>query len=178
MKQPITDQVLNNYARARENAPMGEFIVLLLIGLEVSWVAIGTKSVPSEVFALGIGAQRLAREQFRNIFPRELELEGAISTVEDEVMKNWPLPAGVTHLVVFDSTLYDVALASAHNANPYIELDLDAVERLFSRLVASSYGSSESQQGIPKDAVFAAKLLILREFLHHKHFRSVSLGSL
>lgn len=173
----MVNEIETAYERARVGLHAGDSIIVLVIGAEASWIAHGTADRPEDVLTLQIGAQSVVRQQFGNAFPRELHLENAIAVVEDEVMKKWTLPAGSSHLVVFDTALFDVALASGHRANPRIELDLEAVERLFARLAAVSYGSSEAHQGIPKDAVFAAKLLILRELLHHMHFRSISIGS-
>lgn len=159
-------------ARQRWNEAGGEFSLVLRIGAELTQISSGANATPDEAITLQLGDQRLVREHFRGAFPRALDLENAIAVVEDEVMKKWPLPAGITQLIVFDPVLHEVALASGFNTGPRIAFDLDDVERLFTRLAAVSHGSPASQQGIPDDAAFAARLVILRELLHHQHLRS------
>lgn len=54
-------------------------------------------------------------------------------------------------------------------------LPVDRVERLFDLLAALSMGRPASSAGIPTDAGFAATLLILREFMHHLDFTSITI---
>jgi hypothetical protein len=44
---------------------------------------------------------------------------------------------------------------------------------MFSRLAAVSQGGPASHQGIPDDAALAARLVNVREFLHHQRLHSV-----
>jgi hypothetical protein len=52
---------------------------------------------------------------------------------------------------------------------------VEAVERLFDLLAALSLGRPASSAGIPADGVFAARLLILRELMHHLGFAALQL---
>ena len=57
--------------------------------------------------------------------------------------------------------------ADAAAADAPVWLDTDAVERLFNRLVARAEGRPASQDALPVDGPSAARLLIVRELLHH-----------
>ena len=46
-------------------------------------------------------------------------------------------------------------------------LGIDAVEQLFSRLAARAAGRPAAQDALPVDGASAARLVILRELLHH-----------
>lgn len=70
-----------------------------------------------------------------------------------------------------DNAIREIAVLAG--ASPL--LSLDALERLFQRWAAVTNGSPASQQGIPNDAAFGATLLILREFMHHLKFTSITL---
>ncbi len=140
-------------------------------------MAFGSTPGPETIHAMQTGMDRIVREQFSGGFPDASQFERAIAAVEDEVMQKWPLPAGVSQLVVFDRALTDVALASGHSGHPFIALDVDAMERVFHRLAAVIYGSPASRQGIPHDPVFAAHLLIVRELMHHQHVRAILLAA-
>ena len=52
-------------------------------------------------------------------------------------------------------------------------MPVDTVERLFDLLAALSQGRPASSAGIPDSPEFAARLLVLREFMHHLGFAEV-----
>lgn len=166
----LPDPVAAHFTRACDGARAGERVMLLSIAPEVTRFVFGRQGVPEGSVVLELGAGTVVREAFKGDFPDESRLETAIAAVEDELMKGWPLPAEPRQLSVVDAQLFDVAQASGYRPQPQIELDLQAVEGLFGRLAAVSYGSPAVQQGLPRDAAFAARLLILREVLHHLRF--------
>jgi len=122
---------------------------------------------------LALGDAQLVREHFGGRFPGAIALENAIAAVEDELMRvGRPVDDG-QGLAYADTPLHDVLSAESGATRAPITLDLAAVERLFSRLAAMSEGSPASHQGLPDDARFAARLLILRELMHHWRMPSV-----
>jgi hypothetical protein len=171
----LPDPIAAHFTRACSGARAGEQVMLLSIEPEVTRFVFGRQGVPEGSIVLHLGAGTVVREAFKEEFPDESRLETAIAAVEDELMKGWPLPAEPRRLSVVDASLFDVAQASGYRPQPQIELDLQAVEGLFGRLAAISYGSPAVQQGLPRDAAFAARLLILREVLHHLRFDGVVL---
>ena len=58
-------------------------------------------------------------------------------------------------------------VAGAARADAPVWLDIDAVEQLFNLLVARAQGRPASQDSLPVDGPSAARLVIVRELLHH-----------
>ena len=68
-----------------------------------------------------------------------------------------------------------IAKALQLSGNAQAVLSLEEVESLFNRLVAVSQGRPATQESLPADVGVFASLLIVREFMHHLHFSSVTL---
>ena len=122
---------------------------------------------------LEIGSLRTAREHFRQVPPRALELEDAIQAVEDEIMPLWRvLPRGGM-LCSADGLLREMAVLSG--SATATQLSLDDVEHLFNRMTAIAMGRPAGQDLLRNGGDLAAALLILREFMHHLKFDAVHL---
>lgn len=124
------------------------------------------------VLAIGYAAPALS---LRHEPPTPLELENAIAVVEDAVMplaKRLPLPAQLTGT---GSAIGALAQAAGKTGVDGNRVTLGEVERLFQQLAAVSEGRPVASGGVPSSAVFAATLLIVREFMHHLGFDSIIL---
>lgn len=119
--------------------------------------------------ALPIAPAPLAREVLRHSPPTPLEIEQAIEWVEDAVMPARARLPEVFELQIQDAHLRE--LVGSAGADPstggVARLSIQDVENLFSRLVALSEGRPATQDGLPSDGASAARLIILREVLHH-----------
>ena len=119
--------------------------------------------------ALPIAPAPLAREVLRHTPPTPLEIEQAIEWVEDAVMPARARLPEAFELQVEDALLRE--LVGSAGADPstggVARLSIQDVEKLFSRLVALSEGRPATQDGLPSDGASAARLIILREVLHH-----------
>ena len=118
--------------------------------------------------SLPLSADALARELLRHTPPSPLEIERAIERVEDAVMPaRARLPAAL-RLQTSDARLRAmVGAAGAARADAPVWLDIDTVEQIFNRLVARAQGRPASQDPLPVDGPSAARLVIVRELLHH-----------
>ncbi|CAM5795015.1 hypothetical protein ACFOHU_16965 [Ottowia pentelensis] len=118
---------------------------------------------------LPIGADTLAREVLRHAPPRPLEIERAIEQVEEAVMPARARLPATFQLQTDDARLRALAADARAGAaaDAPVWLDTDAVERLFNRLVARAEGRPASQDALPVDGPSAARLVIVRELLHH-----------
>lgn len=134
--------------------------VALRIGADTAWL-----EAPTGAVALALGERGLVAGCFGGGFPDAAALEQGIAVVEDELMRHGRPAFADADWTITDAGLHAVA-ALADPASP-VTLDLAQVERLFSRLAAMSEGSPASHQGLPRDAGFAARLLVLRELMHH-----------
>lgn len=156
-----------------QNTPAAEWVALLHIGDELTSLTYSGASAAGPVVHLPIGLQRLVREVLRHSPATPGELEWAIALIEDEVMKVYKsLPANAS-LVTTDSSIRDLALLAKPGGHDSSWVSIEAIEHLFDLLAALSLGRPASSAGIPADAHVAAALLILRELMHHLHFKSI-----
>ncbi|HQS41753.1 MULTISPECIES: hypothetical protein [Comamonadaceae] len=165
------------YGRARTGIHEGTAITVLHIGEEQTAVATGNSSEPNVVLLLAIGSKKTAADFFKHTPPTPGELEHAIMVVEDEVTRLRQITATASRLVTSDAAIRAIALVAGGPGQPELILTLDAVERTFDLLAALALGRPASSAGIPANAAFAATLLILREFMHHLQFASVTVTS-
>ena len=173
------------YRRAHPGVPtVLEPFTVLQLGAEQTCIAAGQgPSAPSAVVALALGYDKTARDFFRGAVPTPLQLETAIASVEDEIHagRRRPLPgteplhAKVASPWSADPGLHELATLAGIAPGPVRALPLDAMERLFNRLAAVSEGRPAAHEGLPDSASFAARLLVLRELMHHVPFDAVTL---
>ena len=171
----MTPATPSDYGTLHSRLPGGTPITVLHIGVEHTVVATGSGPEPQSVLVLAVGVHKTAADFFHHTPPTPGEIENAIMVVEDEVNRARHQVVGHPTLLSTDPALH--ALADFAGAAPAdtVDLSIDAVERLFDLLAALSQGRPASIAGIPSDTHFAARLLILREFMHHLHFASIRL---
>lgn len=162
------------YRSIRLGLPAGAPITVLHIGEQETAVATGAGAEPDKVLMLAIGSQRTAAEFFLHTPPTPGEIENAIVRVEDEVTRAREMIAGYPTLVTTDASIREIAHIAGGHAGSALQLPVDAVEQVFALLASHSLGRPASSAGIPGSPVFAAMLLILREFMHHLNFSSIS----
>ncbi|AZP12101.1 hypothetical protein [Undibacterium parvum] len=148
-------------------------ITVLHLAAELVGIASGSGMGPPETQILALGAQRSAREYFRLTPPGRQEFELAIERVEDEIIRASKLLPLHAKLYSSDQLVRQIALLAGVPDSAFMLLDLETMERCFSRLAAVIQGQPATHEGIPLDNNFAATLLILREFMHHLSFSSI-----
>lgn len=82
--------------------------------------------------------------------------------------------SGGSKLFTMDEAIRTIALISGVPDSSELILTRDAMELTFERFTAVTLGRPAARQGIPTGATFAATLLILREFMHHLQFISIT----
>lgn len=128
---------------------------------QVGWALAGQNAL-----ILPIGHRQIAAAFFHHTPPTPLEIEHAIEAVEDAVMSvRAQLPAGAT-LASGDPALRALARHAGLREGERF-WSLEAVEHLFNRLADRASGRPASQDDLPVDGDSAARLLIVREALHH-----------
>lgn len=191
------------YGRAHGSSHAAGPVTVLHLGAERTWIAAGTDArQPALVLMLALGHDRTARDFFRSAVPTPLELETAIASVEDEVHAAHRLmksvqgdgrqlaarpggsaeePAGEpvrdadAPAWSADAGLHALATLAGIAPGPVRQLPLDAMERLFNRLASVAQGRPAAHEGLPENGAFAARLLVLRELMHHMPFASITL---
>lgn len=162
-----------HYGAVRSAATVTGSLAVLHIGEEQTTLAVGDSLDPPATLTMAIGAQRTAREFFKRTVPSPLELENAITTVEDEVMRARALVRARPRLYTTDPSIRTIAVLSGVTEGAAMELSIDALERTFDRLTSVALGRPASHEGLPDDKAFAATLLILRELMHHLQFAAI-----
>ncbi|QJY31663.1 hypothetical protein HND92_00845 [Diaphorobacter sp. JS3050] len=140
----------------------------------------GDKDAPS--LTMPVGTEQLAAGWRRGNPPTLLQIEQAIEAIEDAVMPaRARFPAALqlatrdphVHALSALATRPGTAEAASTAAGDW--LGIAAVEQLFNRLAARAGGRPASQDALPVDGASAARLLILRELLHHWGLPGVAL---
>ena len=162
------------FRRLRASAGLDGAVTVLHIGAEHTAIATGQGAEAAAWLVLDIGAQKTARQFFKRSLPTPLELETAIATVEDEVIRAVPMLAPGTALLCADTVVREIALLAGVAPGEAMAMPLDAMERVFERLAAVAEGRPAVREGLPQGADFAAALLILREFMHHLRFGAIT----
>lgn len=159
------------FAALRAAFPEQQTLTMLHIGAESTLVAAGAANALLE---LAIGTRITAAAHFRHNPPNGVEIEEAIQTVEDALFPVRAKLAASSILVTSDEGINRIAdLAGLAKATRRV-LTREAVERLFGRMAAVAEGRPLAGSGLPDQPDFYPRLLILREFLHHQGFDSIS----
>lgn len=161
------------FRHLRARAGLDGAVTVLHIGAEHTAIATGQGEEATAVLVLDMGAQKTARQFFRRSPPTPLEMENAIATVEDEVVRAVALLAPGSALLCSDTVVREIAVLAGVAPSPLMVMPIDAMERVFERLAAVAEGRPVVREGLPQDAGFAATLLILREFMHHLGFSAI-----
>lgn len=171
----IAAETRKRYCTLRARIPTaGVRTTVLHIGIERTGVLAGCDVEPEAVLVLEIGSGKTARDHFRHVPPTPVELENAIVTVEDEIARARARTRKRSTLLTTDTAIREIALVAGIRNGAEMTLTLDAVEQTFERLVALTLGRRAISEGIPASGEFAATLMILREFMHHLQFSSIS----
>ncbi|MFM2478928.1 hypothetical protein [Celerinatantimonas sp. MCCC 1A17872] len=126
------------------------------------------KSAPN--ITLEIGYENIAKQYFHHEPPTADELEYAINTIEDEIAKvTHQVPSGL--FVCQDKAIIHLAKLSGVTTEP-MQLPRTQLESLFSQYAEIITGRPARERDGETDvsAIFYARLLILREMMHHLKF--------
>lgn len=123
-------------------------------------------------YELAAGARYIHERYFRHARPTPVELENAIQEIEDALMPAWKHVRGYA-LLSSDAWLRSLLEFAGRSG---AEIDRETVEESFNRLTALSEGRPLSQDPLPQDPLFPARLLVLRELMHHLDFTVLRAG--
>jgi exopolyphosphatase/pppGpp-phosphohydrolase len=144
---------------------------LIDIGARLTRVVAVVDAVPDVTLELALGSQACTEQFFKLDPPALHELETAIDAIEDEVVRvRTMIPVG-SALVATGAALHELGRAAGATSEA---LTIEAVEHLFQRLASASLGDPMARLGLPRGNSFAATALILREFMHHLGFATIT----
>ena len=139
------------------------------------WLALGPgtltwRAAPEgdALATLPLGDEATGTRFFAGERPTPVELERAIDFVEDALMAALPhWPPGAVLLSTNARWLADAGLAGEMEAGSFTPLSTLAVEAAFQRLASGALGDASAWRELPVGRAAAARLLVLRETLHH-----------
>lgn len=142
-------------------------LATLQIGPAQTTLTIGPRQV-----LIALGTTALARAHFKRWPPTPLEMENAISVVEDALAAARGDVPDPLRLETTDAGFGVIAASAGVQAELPLALDRDAVERAFNWLVDIAEGAPATAPA-PDPLEWAARLVILREMMHHWSIASV-----
>jgi len=148
--------------------------VVLHIGTVQTAVASGNSIEPDGIIVLNIGSQKTSTDYFKHISPTPIEFENAIVDIEDEVTRVRAMIAENSTLFTTDTAIGAIAHISEIPKQTLLILPLEAVESVFEQLAAITLGRPASREKALASTTFVATILILREFMHHLKFSSIT----
>lgn len=125
--------------------------------------------------SLAMGIDHLVDRYFHlgNVTP--LAIENAIVAIEDQIMTiPYKLLSG-SSLVTFDEAIKIIAKLAGITESDEMILDIDSLEWCFNRFADVISGYPATLEGLPTDPEFAVTLLVLREWMHHLQFSSITI---
>ena len=146
---------------------------LINIGAEQTQLVSGFGSTSQATMNLALSSETTALQFFKRDPPAPHELERAIDAVEDEVLRARPMIITGSALFAGGAALDEVGEAAGATVESEC-IPLETVEQLFQRLASASLGDPIARRGLPAGNRFAATTLILREFMHHLGFGSIT----
>lgn len=168
------NDIQTEYEKIRAALGDNRLITLLYIGNESTTVVTDNPGMAAAEQHLTVGFNNIASGYFRHNPPTADEMETAIMVVEDEIIHISPAVNRASQLITADSHICAIAQLAGLPPQTEMTLSLEAMERMFDRLAAVMMGRPAASEGIPADNEFAARLLILREFMHHLQFSSIT----
>ena len=172
-RQSITDL----YRQIQQTVADGVALTVLSIGTQQTQVLTQTQAGAQEeqsvqTFDLPIGLENLGPYTFKRFPPTPVETENAIMLVEDEIMPLAKKLPAHSRLFLIENAPTSLRAFNGDDNNFYV---LEEVEQLFRRLAEVIEGSPVVSSGLPANNAFATLVLIVREFMHHLKFESITL---
>jgi hypothetical protein len=122
---------------------------------------------------LDLGPEVISTRFFKHDIPTEAEVEAAINYIEDELMSDSSLICGGEGLVTADE-----GVARALGLEPGLSrfYPRQEVEELFTEYALVSMGRSPALSGVTMEPRAFARILALREVLHHLNFGGLTVA--
>ena len=177
MNDPWIEQAHLAYSSLRRSRPEGTPITVICIGPKQTHLVCGTAMTAEATISLDIGSQKTSADYFKHRPPTPGEMENAIMSVEDEIAQAPAALLAGSNLFTTDAAIREIALMAGLEDQPAVHLRITEVETTFDRLVSVVQGRPASNAGLPESPEFGAALLILREFMHHQGFSSITVVS-
>ncbi|QSX33545.1 hypothetical protein JYB87_17845 [Shewanella avicenniae] len=128
-----------------------------------------------KLISLPVGYRLVAQRFFKHTPPTPDDLEYAINYIEDEIERAIPTIGPISQLVSPTAYLRQIAQLAGVQQGSVMQLPRQEMERLFGYYAEISQGRPPLPSEPDVSPEFYAKLLILREYMHHLKVTSISL---
>jgi len=176
---PVTEDAAALYETLVHEAPQASAVTTLHIGGSHTTLASGSASgAPALLRTLDLGARVLATTCLVHEppLPEELHAAAAIAQAAWAPLREHLAPG--SRLYTADAGIRQIALAAGLEAQPDMELPLQAVQQLFEQLLQPPAPAHDADApALPRYPAFAATLVILRACLQTLGFTHLSLRS-
>jgi hypothetical protein len=130
----------------------------------------------AETVTLEIGSLQDILDHLRHEPATAAEIEAAIAEIEDALMPAMRALPARRCLVTSAAGAREIAAVAGLEGPAPVLLPAETVELLFNRLADVAHGMPAARLGMPPERLFAARLLLLRELLHHGGFDAVMIA--
>lgn len=165
------------YSSLRRSHADGTSITMICIGPKQTHLVCGKGVMAEATISLDIGSQKTSTDHFKHHPPTPGEMENAIMSVEDEIAQAPAALLAGSNLFTTDTAIREIARVAGLEDQPTMHFRIAEVESTFDRLVSILLGRPAATEGLPDNPEFGATLLILREFMHHLRFASITISS-
>lgn len=156
-------------SRSADGAPVS----LLHVDAAVTPIVTFDRNNDMVIVELDAGYETLSSRFFHHTPPTPDEVEYAINLVEDELTAAFRVIRPGSILVTRDPFVRTIADFAGLDSSAGFILSRAASEEVFTRFARLSMGAFTEMDTTLIDGAFYAKLLILREVLHHLEFSDV-----
>jgi len=170
----IENEIRSRYRAVRSALSDASQLAVLHIGPEQTAVALGDHHEAAQIALLAIGSKTIADDYFKHAPATALELENAIVVVEDEIARAQSMLRGSWPLHTNDTALREIAVLAGVTESSQMVLSIEAIEQTFDRMASVALGRPAAQSGLPASNEFSARLLVLRELMHHLQFSAIT----
>lgn len=125
------------------------------------------QSATQQLLTLPIGYQLVASRFFQHTPPNPDDLEYGINYIEDQIERAIPTLGPISQLVTQQDFLIQFAHLAGVQPSATIQLPREQLERIFGYYAEISQGRPPLPSEPDVSREFYAKLLIIREYMHH-----------
>ncbi|WP_052074770.1 hypothetical protein [Shewanella mangrovi] len=169
--QAVTDTLASQLMKIQQTAaPQADTLVSIEAEQTHFYIAARQQRV-----ILPVGYQLVAQRFFQHTPPTPDDLEYAINYIEDEIERAIPAIGRIELLASQTPYLRKIAELAGVSVSPLMELPRQQMERLFGFYAEISQGRPPLPSEPDVSPEFYAKLLILREYMHHLKVTSITL---
>ena len=137
---------------------------------KIEFIYIKNRSIAKRI-ELDFGIKIIEEKYFKSDVPSEADVEYAINFIEDGLMSNEELVNDEDELYMDDKFMRGIL----NRENENKEMTRQEIEEIFTTYALVSMGRSPVYDDVEMNKEKYAKLLILREIMHHLNFTRINL---